>query len=250
MEDQIGAIQDHPGAVEACPIEVLTWVIQAYPRDAKVHPGDAKAHPGNAKAHHPGDIMARPAALQAHPWIIEAHSATKVKSHLAVIKAHLRTEKLTLELNSSFCSGSYFGVLGSNPEPWGIPWSTGGYPKAHGHMLPTIDQLEDLDANFDAKRSLPCDLEVILEQRGLSWPHYIDPGATGARSGNMITSESELVTSEVGTQLFLVQLDQDQDPTRRFLWALKKKVVKWMFYHQISKILNFIWNFFKSLIKQ
>ncbi len=64
MEGQIGAIQDHPGAIEACAIEVLTGVIQAYPRVAKAHPGNAL---GIAKAHHPRDIMAHPAALQAHP---------------------------------------------------------------------------------------------------------------------------------------------------------------------------------------
>jgi hypothetical protein len=62
MEDQIGAILDHPGAVEACAIEVLTGDIQTYPREAKAHPAL-----GNTKAHHPGAIMAHPAALQAHP---------------------------------------------------------------------------------------------------------------------------------------------------------------------------------------
>ncbi len=33
MKDQFRAIRDHPGAIEACAIEVLSGVIQAYPRD-------------------------------------------------------------------------------------------------------------------------------------------------------------------------------------------------------------------------
>lgn len=145
MEDQIGAIQDHPGAVEACAIEVLTGDIQAYPRDAKGPSWRCSWEcKGSSSWWHNGSSC----SLTGSPLNI-------VESHLAVIKAYLRMEKLTLELNSSFCSGAYFGVLGFNPEPCGIPWSTGGYPKVHGHIWPTIDQFEDLDANFEAKRSLP-----------------------------------------------------------------------------------------------